>query len=260
MYTLAVDMGNSSLAVGIMNEQGVAYASRIKTDRQKTEMHYLLQFRQILAEFKIEASDINGSILSSVVPELNFSVMLAMKWLTGKEVMILGNEDVDTGLEIAITDPSSLGKDRIADCVGALTQYEAPMIIIDMGTATTVNIIDDQKRYIGGMIIPGVKISLNALSKSASQLPRVPIEAPKTIIGRNTTECMKSGVIYGFASMIDGLIDRLSSELGGNPTVVVTGGNSKFIVPYCNHTFIYDEYLLLKGMYYIYKSSQTKRQ
>lgn len=257
MYILAVDMGNSSLAVGIMNEQGVAYASRIKTDRQKTEMHYLLQLRQILAEFKINAEDISGSILSSVVPELNFSVLQAIKWLTGKDVMMLGKENVDPGLEIAITDPSSLGKDRVADCVGAISNYEAPMVIIDMGTATTVNIIDKDKRYIGGMIIPGVKISLNALSKSASQLPRVPIEAPRSIIGRNTTECMKSGVIYGFASMVDGLIDRLTLELGYKPTVVVTGGNSRFIIPYCTHEFHYDEYLLLKGMYNIYKRNNS---
>ncbi|MBQ0075184.1 MAG: type III pantothenate kinase [Prevotella sp.] len=258
MYTLAVDMGNSSLAVGIMNDNGVAYASRIKTDRQKTEMHYLLQFRQILSEFKIDASDINGSILSSVVPELNFSVLQAMKWLTGKNVMMLGNDDVNPQLEIDITDPSSLGKDRIADCVGAIENYPAPMMIIDMGTATTVNIINDEKKYIGGMIIPGVKISLNALSKSASQLPRVPIEAPRSIVGRNTTECMKSGVIYGFASMIDGLIDRMSDELGFKPTVVITGGNSRFIIPYCKHEFIYDEFLLLKGMYYIYKRNQAE--
>lgn len=255
MYLLALDMGNTNIVVGVLNETEVVQSIRLSTDRRKTNFEFLIQLRQLLEVFHIDVKDISDGILSSVVPELTLQVSWAMEQLLGKKILTLGNPDVKTGLVVDIENPSSLGKDRIADAVGALHEYPVPLMIVDMGTATTISVISKEKKHIGGMIIPGVRTSLNSLSEHASQLPFIPIEVPNQLIGRNTVDCMKSGVLYGNASMIDGLIDRIAEEIGEEPTVVATGGLSQLITPYCKHRVIYEENLLLKGLYYIYKEN-----
>ena len=258
MYLLAVDMGNTNIVVGVLNETEVVQSIRLSTDRRKTNFEFLIQLRQLLEVFHIDVKDISDGILSSVVPELTLQVSWAMEQLLGKKILTLGDPEVKTGLVIDIENPSTLGKDRIADAVGALREYPVPLMIVDMGTATTISVISKEKKHIGGMIIPGVRTSLNSLSEHASQLPFIPIEAPKYLIGRNTVDCMKSGVLYGNASMIDGLIDRIAEQIGEVPTVVATGGLSQLITPYCKHRVIYEENLLLKGLYYIYKENCKK--
>lgn len=258
MYLLAVDMGNTNIVVGVLNETEVVQSIRLSTDRRKTNFEFLIQLRQLLEVFRIDVKDISDGILSSVVPELTLQVSWAMEQLLGKKILTLGNPEVKTGLVIDIENPSTLGKDRIADAVGALHEYPVPLMIVDMGTATTISVISKEKKHIGGMIIPGVRTSLNSLSEHASQLPFIPIEAPNHLIGKNTVDCMKSGVLYGNASMIDGLIDRIAEQIGEEPTVVATGGLSQLITPYCKHRVIYEENLLLKGLYYIYKENCKK--
>lgn len=258
MYLLAVDMGNTNIVVGVLNETEVVQSIRLSTDRRKTNFEFLIQLRQLLEVFHIDVKDISDGILSSVVPELTLQVSWAMEQLLGKKILTLGNPEVKTGLVIDIENPSTLGKDRIADAVGALHEYPVPLMIVDMGTATTISVISKEKKHIGGMIIPGVRTSLNSLSEHASQLPFIPIEAPNHLIGKNTVDCMKSGVLYGNASMIDGLIDRIAEQIGEEPTVVATGGLSQLITPYCKHRVIYEENLLLKGLYYIYEENCKK--
>lgn len=258
MYLLAVDMGNTNIVVGVLNETEVVQSIRLSTDRRKTNFEFLIQLRQLLEVFHIDVKDISDGILSSVVPELTLQVSWAMEQLLGKKILTLGDPEVKTGLVIDIENPSTLGKDRIADAVGALHEYPVPLMIVDMGTATTISVISKEKKHIGGMIIPGVRTSLNSLSEHASQLPFIPIEAPNHLIGRNTVDCMKSGVLYGNASMIDGLIDRIAEQIGEEPTVVATGGLSQLITPYCKHRVIYEENLLLKGLYYIYEENCKK--
>ena len=158
-------------------------------------------------------------------------------------------DDAQGLITIDIESPSQLGKDRLADALGAVACHGAPAIAIDFGTATTFGVIDENNTFKGGLIIPGVKTSLNALSQRASQLPSISISKPQNLIGRNTLECMQSGILYGTASMIDGLIDRLKASLPESVNIVATGGMAKNIVPYCRHKIVLDEYLLLKGLF-----------
>lgn len=251
---MAVDIGNTNIVFGILDKTNIVHQGRIGTDRDKTEIDLLIQFSLMLNIWKINIKDIEGGILSSVVPELSMQVSKAMESILNKKPLIVG-AGIKTGLNIKIDNPQTLGSDRVCDAVCAIEEYKSPLLIIDMGTATTISVIDKFKNHIGGMIIPGIKTSLNSLSTHASQLPFISIEVPKKLIGKNTADCMKSGIVYGNASMVDGMIDKIEEEMGENLTVISTGGLSNLIIPYCKHKIIYDESLLLKGLYYIYKKN-----
>ena len=176
--------------------------------------------------------------------------------MLGKSVKIVG-PGVKTGMNILMDNPAQVGSDRIVNAVAAINEYPAPLVIIDMGTATTFCVVDAKKNYIGGMILPGVRISLDALTAGTSQLSRISIEAPKKIIGKNTIDCMKSGIIHGNAACIDGMVYRIERELGQKTTVIATGGLAKRIVPYCEQEIIVDDELLLKGLRLIYNKNST---
>ena len=169
--------------------------------------------------------------------------------------MVLG-PGVKTGLNIVMDNPGQLGADLVADAVAGLASYPVPLVVIDMGTATTISVVNSKKQYIGGMIMPGVRISLDALTARASQLSGISIDAPRHIIGKNTIECMKSGVLYSNAAALDGIIDRIEEELGEKTTVIATGGLAKKIVPHCRKEIILDEELLLKGLMLIYRKNK----
>ena len=155
-----------------------------------------------------------------------------------------------------LDNPAQLGSDRVADAVAGINLYPVPLIIIDMGTATTVSVIDRDKNYLGGMIIPGLRVSLDSLTQRTSQLPKIGLEAPKKVIGANTVECMKSGIIYYSAAGIDGVTQRIEETLGEECTVVSTGGLANKIIPHCKRDIIIDEQLLLKGLMIIYKKNR----
>ena len=229
---LAIDIGNTNIVVGCIDDQKTYFIERLATVRTKTELEYAVDLKTLLEIYHIKKADIEGCIISSVVPQITNIAKLAAEKILKKEVMVLG-PGVKTGLNIMMDNPGQLGADLVADAVAGLNEYPVPFIVIDMGTATTVSVVNSKKQYIGGMILPGIGISLDALTARASQLSGISIDAPKHVIGRNTIECMKSGVLYSNAAAIDGIIDRVEEELGEKTTVIATGGLAKKIISHC---------------------------
>ncbi|MGN1403901.1 MAG: type III pantothenate kinase [Ruminococcus sp.] len=251
---LAIDIGNTNVVIGCFQEQQILFVERISTNQNATPLELAISIKTILEIYEIRTDEIEGSIISSVVPSINNSMRKAIEKIARCPVMIVG-PGIKTGLQIAIDNPAQLGSDRVADAVAALHEYKPPIVIIDMGTATTLSVIDAQRRHIGGIIAPGVGISMNALTEKTAQLPKISLEPPKKCIGSNTIECMKSGILYGSAGCIDGLLDRITDELGETPTFLATGGMSEYIVPHCRHEIILDNMLLLKGLQLIYQKN-----
>ena len=253
---LAIDIGNTNIVVGCIDDQKTYFIERLSTVRTKTELEYAVDLKTVLDIYHIKGSDIEGCIISSVVPQITNTAKLAAEKILKKEVMVLG-PGVKTGLNILMDHPAQLGADLVADAVAGLNEYPVPFIVIDMGTATTVSVVNSKKQYIGGMILPGVRVSLDALTAHASQLSGISIDAPKHVIGKNTVECMKSGVLYSSAAALDGIIDRVEEELGEKTTVIATGGLAKKIISHCRKDIILDEDLLLKGLLVIYEKNKA---
>ena len=201
---LAVDIGNTNIVVGLLDKTNIINSARLATDKKKTDMDFLIQLKLMLSVFKVKDTEIEGSILSSVVPELTNQIFNALKNLLNKKPYVIG-PGIKTGLNIKIDNPQTLGSDRVCDAVCVIEEYKVPAIIIDMGTATTISVIDKNKNHIGGMIIPGIKTSLDSLSTNASQLPYISLDDPKVLIGKNTIDCMKSGIIYGNVALVETL-------------------------------------------------------
>ena len=242
---LAVDIGNSNIVIGCFENDTVLFIERLSTNQQCTALEYVISIKNILEINNTELSHIEGCIISSVVPSVTETVKEALERLTHTNVMTVG-PGIKTGLRILLDNPVQLGSDRVADAVAAVNLYKAPLIIIDMGTATTVSVIDENKNYLGGMIIPGLRVSLDSLTMRTSQLPKIGIEPPKRVIGANTVDCMKSGIIYYSAAGIDGVIDRIEDTLGSTCTIVSTGGLAAKIIPFCKRNIIIDDQLLQK--------------
>ena len=251
---LAVDIGYSNIVLGCFDENEILFEDRLSTDREATVLEYAVIIKTSLEMHKLEYEQITGAIISSVVPSVTENVQQAVFRLTGQQAMVVG-PGVKTGLNILLDDPKQLGSDRVADAVGAIGEYPCPLIIVDMGTATTISVIDRNKNFLGGMIIPGLQVSLDSLANRTSQLPHVSLDEPKKVIGTNTVDCMKSGIIYSTAGSIDGAIDRIEQELGESCTVVSTGGHARKIIPHCHHEILIDPYLLLKGLMAIYEKN-----
>lgn len=253
---LAIDIGNTNIVVGCIEEKKIYFIERISTNHTKTELEYAIDLKTILDIHHIKRPDIEGAIISSVVPQITNAVKLAVEKILKKQPMILG-PGVKTGLNIVLDNPGEMGADRVADAVAALAQYPVPLVIVDMGTATTISVLDDRKRYIGGMIMPGSQNFLwSALTARASRSVESDIEEPKRLIGRNTVDCMKSGILYGNAAAVDGIVDRIEEELGQKVTVIATGGMSRKIIPHCKREMILDCDLLLKGLQVIYDKNK----
>lgn len=251
---LAIDIGNTNVVIGCFQEQQILFVERVSTNQNATPLELAISIKTILEIYEIRTDEIEGSIISSVVPSINNSMRKAIEKIARCPVMIVG-PGIKTGLQITIDNPAQLGSDRVADAVAALHEYKPPIVIIDMGTATTLSVIDAQRRHIGGIIAPGVGISMNALTEKTAQLPKISLEPPKKCIGSNTIECMKSGILYGAAGCIDGLLDRITDELGETPTFLATGGMSEYIIPHCRHEIVLDNMLLLKGLQLIYQKN-----
>ena len=252
---LAIDIGNTNIVVGCIDKEKIYFIERLSTVRTKTELEYAIDLKTVLDIYHIKRTDIEGCIISSVVPQITNVAKLAAEKILKKEVLVLG-PGVKTGLNIMLDNPGEMGADRVADAVAALPYYPVPLVIVDMGTATTVSVVDEKKRYLGGMILPGVRVSLDALISRASQLSGISIEEPKKLIGKNTVDCMKSGILYGNAAAVDGIIDRIEEELGKKVTAIATGGMSGKIIPHCKRKIIQDEDLLLKGLLVIYEKNK----
>lgn len=252
---LAIDVGNTNIVLGCIDKNKIKFTARMETDRRQTADQYAIQIKNIIELHSVKSDEVSGSIISSVVPPVLNALRGAVRLSIGVEAMIVG-PGIKTGLNILMDNPAQVGTDLIVNAVGAIKEYKAPIVIFDMGTATTISAIDKNKNYIGGSILPGVKISLDTLSNTAAQLPAINLDKPKKTIGKNTIECMRSGVILGNASMVDGMIDRFEEEIGEKPTVIATGGISRFIIAHCKHDIIYDGDLLLKGLNILYKKNK----
>ncbi len=254
---LAIDMGNTNIVIGCVNDNEVIFEERLSTDLSKTELEYAISFKNVLEIYDIGSDDINGAIISSVVPQLTNVIKAAVGKVVDLEPLVVG-PGVKTGLNILMDQPKQVGSDLIVDAVAATHDYGAPVIIVDIGTATTISTVDENGDYIGGAILPGAGVSMNSLSSRTAQLPRISFEAPKSPVGKNTVDCMKSGLIYGHAGSIDGIIDRINETCGfgrnGKPAarLVATGGLSKVIIPFCRNEIVTDPALLIRGLKYIY--------
>ena len=252
---LAIDIGNTNIVIGCIEDGDILFVERLSTNSTQTVLEYAISFKNVLEMYEISPSAITGSIIASVVPPVTNIVKDAVFKITHHKVLIVG-PGLKTGLNILMDNPAQLGSDLVVNAVVAIAEYPAPLIIFDLGTATTISVIDKKKNYIGGMILPGVRISLDTLTSRTSQLPRISLDPPKKVIGTNTIDCMKSGVLLGNAACMDGMIQRIEKELGEKATVLATGGIARVIVPNCLEEIILDDKLLLKGLWLIYKKNQ----
>ena len=253
---LAIDIGNTNVVIGGFQENQILFVERVSTNQNATSLELAISIKTILEIYQIQTTEIEGCIISSVVPSINHAVRKAVEKIAHCPVLLVG-PGVKTGLQIAIDNPAQLGSDRVADAVAALHEYQPPIVIIDMGTATTIGVISEGRTYEGGMLLPGVNVSLEALSRRAAQLPAISLQHPKVLIGKTTEDCMRSGIVYGTAGMLDGVIDRIREQFSGRTlSVVATGGNAPVIVKYCRNKIVYDKYLLMDGLWAIYQKNK----
>ena len=251
---LAIDIGNTNIVLGCVDKKKTYFIERLSTIKTKMELEYAIDIKMVLDIHGINPEKLDGAIVSSVVPQITYVVKEAAEKILQKETLVIG-PGVKTGLNILMDNPAQLGSDLVADSVAGIAQYKPPLLIFDLGTATTVCVIDEKRNYVGGMIYPGVNVSLNSLTANASQLQGIGLEVPKRMIGKNTIECMKSGVLYSSAAALDGIIERLEEELGQPATAIATGGLAKKVIPFCKRNIILDDDLMLKGLQIIYEKN-----
>ena len=251
---LAIDIGNSNVTLGGFDGDELVFVANISTDTSATKDEYSIKILNVLNLYGIDTKAIKGAVMSSVVPQLNMTVKSAVKFLIGIDTLTVG-PGVKTGISIQCDTPSSVGADLICASVAAYFIYEKPALIIDLGTATKMTVVNGKGAFIGTSILPGVAMGLNALSNETAQLPKVSLEAPASVIAKNTVDCIKSGIIYGNASMIDGMIERIKNESGEELSVYITGGYAPAVLPYCKQKMTHDENLVLKGLNIIYKKN-----
>jgi type III pantothenate kinase len=251
---LAVDIGNSNVVISCFEGDDIRRLERMSTNRNSTALEYAVLIKTVLELNGLDKVAFEGGIISSVVPAVTNMVKAAIEKLTGKPPLVVG-PGLKTGLKIMIDNPAQLGSDRVADAVAAVSEYPCPLITIDMGTATTISVIDKNQNFIGGVIMPGLRISAESLSSRTSQLPQISLDPPKKAIGRNTIDCMRSGIVLGCAATIDGIVEKIEQELGYPCTVVSTGGHANIVIPYCKRQIIVDEKLLLKGLMILYRKN-----
>ena len=252
---LAADLGNTNITLGVFRERELLFSARLSSSRSRTADEYAVLLDALLRMRGVDPRDIHGAVLSSELKPLTPVFSAAVEQLCHTRPLIVG-PGVRTGLDIRVDIPSQVGSDRIVIAVAALAEYEAPMILMDLGTATTIEVVEPNNMYLGGIIFPGVRVSLDALTSRTAQLPGISLDKPKHVIGKNTVDCMRSGMMYGTAAMLDGLVERIEAELGHKSTLIATGGLAQFITPLCKREIILEKDLLLKGLNVIYKKNK----
>ena len=254
---LTIDIGNSNIVLGGVRDQEIVFEARLRTEVTKTSDQYCVDLKILMEVYGVSNKDIEGTIIASVVPQVLNSMRTAIQKLTGKVPLVVG-PGLKTGLNILLENPGQTGADLVVADVAALREHKPPLIVIDMGTATTMSVLDKNGAHIGGCIIPGVKISMDALTDKTALLPGLQLDQPKRAIGRNTIDAMRSGIMLGTACMLDGMVERMEAELGCKTTVIATGGIAKFIVPMCKTPMIYDKDLIIKGLAALYRDNKRK--
>ena len=252
---LTIDIGNTHIVLGAFDGDKIVFTSRIKTDHEKTEFEYASVIKSIVELYGFDSGYITGAVMSCVVPPLVNTLKIAVKLCFDVETIVVG-PGIKTGIMLKCDAPGQVGADLICACVAAHELYNEATIIIDMGTVTKILLIDEDGVFSGAIFAPGVGMGINALASGTAQLPKIGLDAPDSVVGTNTTDCMKSGVVYGNASMVDGLLDRIIEEKGDNWRIVATGGMSKVIIPLCRRKIELDDTLLLKGLKAIYDKNK----
>ena len=253
---LAIDIGNTHIVIGGSENDKIVCEARIATDKTRTSDQYGVEIKTMIEAFGCRIDDVEDCIISSVVPPVFNAVRSGVYKITERRPMVVGH-GLKTGLDIRMDNPSQVGSDRIVIAVAALAKREPPLILIDMGTATTVEVIEPKNKYLGGVIMPGARVSLDALTNSTAQLPGINLDRPGRIIAKNTVDSMRSGIMYGTAAMLDGVIDRMEEELGHPSTIVATGGVAPYVIPLCRHKIALERDLLLRGLNVIYKMNKS---
>ena len=246
---LGIDVGNTDTVTVLMDEKGIINEYRNKTNKKGTILYY----EEYLKEF-LKDNTIKGVIITSVVSEINEQLNQACINFLGIEPIFV-SADLKTGINIKYDNPNKLGADLITVAVGAVIKYNAPVIVVDIGTATTFSVINEKKEYLGGMIAPGPYITMKALATMTSQLPEIELTPIKNVIGTNTIDCMKIGTMVAHAAMIDGMIDKVLNILNRNDVkIIATGGRAEDIISMCSrHKIIYDKNLISHGLYELYR-------
>lgn len=248
---LVIDVGNTNIVLGVYKEDRLIHHWRMNTDKNKTEDEYGLLIKGFFHQEGLHPQEMNGIIISSVVPPLMFALERMCYKYFNQDPLIVG-PGVKTGLSIHYDNPREVGADRIVNAVAALDEFEPPLIIIDFGTATTFCYIDEEGHYMGGAISPGIQISTQALYHHAAKLPRVDLKIPKQVIGKTTVSAMQSGILYGYVGLVDGIIRRMKQVSKKEPTVIATGGLAEIIAGESEYIRHVEPFLTLKGLYNIY--------
>lgn len=249
---LTMDIGNTNIKVGGWDRDDLVFVSRLQTNTQRTQDEYAIALLDILNLNACNLSQFDGAIISSVVPPLSLKIKQAVQAVIKTRRVFLISPGLKTGLDIKIDNPATLGGDMVCAAVAAVAKYPLPCILISMGTATAVAALDSSGSFLGMAVAPGIGLSMEALSTRAAQLPHISLEEVKAVIGTNTVDSMRSGAVYGTASMLDGLICRMREELGGQATVVACGGAAPNIIGHCREDITMDDQLVLEGLKIIY--------
>lgn len=251
---LAIDIGNTTVALGGIKDGRVCFVAHMDTVRTRTAAEYRAEMERIFSRRRNPERKVwfEGAVLTSVVPQITGALAACARHYTGKDPVIVGPE-IRTGLTMGVPDPAAVGKDRIADAAYAAANYPLPVITVDLGTATTFNVVDEERVFRGGVICPGLSTGLRALGDRCAQLPQIHLARPRHAIGTTTQECMLSGSVMGTAVMVDGMVARIEEELGSPATLVLTGGLAKYVAPLCRHPLTYDPELMLKGLALLYE-------
>ena len=248
---LTADVGNTNIKLGLFDGERLVHKLRVSTNPSMTSDEYAVELYTFFQIYNIISSAVTASIISSVVPKVTQPLREAIEIVTGVKSLLIG-PGLKTGMELKIDHPETLGGDIVCGCVGAFKKYGGPLIMIFMGTATVIAHVDEHFTYHGGVIAPGVNISLDALTSGGALLPSVDLRAPKKVIGTNTSDCIRSAITYGTACMLDGMIDKFSEETGKTCTIVATGGLVPQMIRYCRHDIKTDENIILEGLRDIY--------
>lgn len=259
---LAIDIGNTTVTLGGVRTAPqqtyfLKFTARIDIDHTWSVSQYEAAIRHLFKDENFSPSDFRGIIISSVVPPVLALLQECIRRLFGTEPLLVTSKS-DLGMTFSIPEPERVGRDRLVDASWAAAHYPLPVITVDLGTATTFNVIRENHVFCGGAIAPGLDMGLRALSERTAQLPRLDLQIPKRTIGQNTEECILSGTIAGMAAMLDGMVQRIEAELGSPATLVLTGGAARFVEPLVLHPHIYDPDLLLKGLAFLYEKSCEK--
>ncbi len=253
-----LDVGNTNTVLGVFEEDSLKFQWRIKTDRHKTEDEFGMLIKSLFEHEGLTFRDIDGVIISSVVPPIMFALERMSQIYFNIKPMIIGDSGVKHGLAMRYPSPDEIGADRIVNAVGAIKEHGGPLIIIDFGTATTYCYVNEREEYVGGAIAPGINISMEALYAKAAKLPKIEIKSPEHVVGQSTVEAMQSGVFFGYVGQVDEVVRRMKETASEVPTVIATGGLASLIADQSRTIDKVDPYLTLKGLHEIYKNNKDK--